>query len=178
MAARNIREFKPIRETILIPSATNTGSGLDPTSLGLTGNLDNFIVGALSAISSFMLTIQKTSDPARAKAQESKTARIPQNELMDLIVSCFKEYRFWHLKDLRARLRQPENYLRDTLEIVAENIKSGPQSGTWQIKSDFRNLLDRNSMPEDPSRFTAAGNEAGFEDAGVATDSTRLQPSI
>ncbi|MCJ1332291.1 hypothetical protein MMC10_008983 [Thelotrema lepadinum] len=123
---RNRQDLKPVRETILLPGLGIHGSGaLDPAALGPTGNLDNFI---------------KTAAPPKAKGQDNKTARIPQNELLDMITNCFKEYRYWHLKDLRDKLRQPETYLKQTLEIVAQQVKVGTHANTWQLKRELRDL--------------------------------------
>ena len=138
---RNRQDLKPVRETILLPGLGIHGSGaLDPAALGPTGNLDNFIVSLYTLVSILMLTIQKTAAPPKAKGQDNKTARIPQNELLDMITNCFKEYRYWHLKDLRDKLRQPETYLKQTLEIVAQQVKVGTHANTWQLKRELRDL--------------------------------------
>jgi transcription initiation factor TFIIF subunit beta len=57
---------------------------------------------------------------------------MPQNELLDLIYNCFKRYNYWPLKSLKAELNQPENYLKQTLEMVAQLVKAGPHANTWQ----------------------------------------------
>ncbi|PLB50742.1 hypothetical protein P170DRAFT_435925 [Aspergillus steynii IBT 23096] len=77
----------------------------------------------------------KTSKP---KAQENKTTRMPQNELLDLIYGCFREYRYWSFKDLKARLRQPEAYLKQTLELTAHLVKGGDFVNTWELKPEAR----------------------------------------
>ena len=69
---------------------------------------------------------------------------MPQNELLDLIMQCFREYKYWPLKALKDRLRQPEAYLKSTLENVAQLIRQGPFAMKWQLKPDMRvsNLAD------------------------------------
>lgn len=67
-----------------------------------------------------------------------KTARMPENELMDKLFESFREYNYWSMKALRARLEQPEAYLRETLEKVAVLAKSGPFSAHWSLRPEYR----------------------------------------
>ncbi|KAI9681197.1 MAG: hypothetical protein M1817_002479 [Caeruleum heppii] len=114
--------LKPKRETKFIEGVGATaGNLLAPGTLGSTGNFGKFI---------------KTSAPARAKAGEHKSARIPQNELLDLIYECFGRYSYWPFKALKNKLNQPEAYLKSTLEIVAELVKSGRFALTWTLKPE------------------------------------------
>ena len=70
--------------------------------------------------------------------REAKNARIAQNELLDLIFSCFSQFSYWHLKSLKAKLNQPEQYLRENLETVAELVKTGRFSNTWTLKPEYK----------------------------------------
>lgn len=63
---------------------------------------------------------------------------MPQNELLDLIFACFREYNYWSMKALRQRLRQPESYLRETLEKVADLAKSGRFAMHWTLKPESK----------------------------------------
>lgn len=63
---------------------------------------------------------------------------MPQNELLDLIYECFKEYTYWPLKSMVKQLNQPEAYLRQTLEMVAVMIRSGTYATKWQLKPEAR----------------------------------------
>src|SRR4051794_9266921 len=65
-----------------------------------------------------------------------KTARMPQNELLDRIFDCFRKYNYWSMKALRAELQQPEAYLRETLEKVAILAKSGRFATQWSLKPE------------------------------------------
>ena len=85
---------------------------------------------------------QKHTGPSRGKPQESKAARIPQNELLDLIYDCFKRYTYWPLKSLKAELNQPEAYLKQTLELVAHLVRQGPHAMTWQLKPESKLGVD------------------------------------
>lgn len=65
-----------------------------------------------------------------------KTARMPQNELLDRIFDCFRKYNYWSMKALRAELQQPEVYLKETLEKVAVLAKSGRFATNWSLKPE------------------------------------------
>ncbi|KAL3418644.1 transcription initiation factor IIF [Phlyctema vagabunda] len=90
-------------------------------------------VGASNAFGGFIKT---TGPAAGVKTQLHKTARMPQNELLDKIFECFRKYNYWSMKSLRNELRQPEAYLRETLEKVAVLAKSGPFATTWSLKEE------------------------------------------
>ena len=60
---------------------------------------------------------------------------MPENDLLDLLVAKFGQYRFWTLHNLKAKLRQPEAYLKQTLEKIAKNVKVGDMANTWTLKT-------------------------------------------
>lgn len=78
---------------------------------------------------------QSTSGPIKGRKKE-KAARMPQNELMDMIFDCFKDYKYWTLASLKQRLRQPEAFLKETLDKVATLTRSGPMTGKYQLKPE------------------------------------------
>jgi transcription initiation factor TFIIF subunit beta len=79
-----------------------------------------------------------------AKTQINKAARIPKNELIDLLHQCFDEYAFWPMKALKARTRQPEAYLKETLADIAALVKGGPFASTWKRTDVYnRNLANQ-----------------------------------
>lgn len=63
---------------------------------------------------------------------------MPENELLDKIFECFREYNYWSMKALRARLQQPEAYLRETLEKIAFLAKTGRFATQWSLKPENR----------------------------------------
>ena len=67
-----------------------------------------------------------------------KTARMPLNELIDLIYDAFKEYTYWPFKVLKDRVQQPEAYLRQTLEMIAFQAKTGTHMMEWQLKPEAK----------------------------------------
>ncbi|CAK7564023.1 MAG: hypothetical protein SEPTF4163_001906 [Sporothrix epigloea] len=82
--------------------------------------------------------IKTAQAPPKAKKVEVKTARMPENDLLDLIFNCFARFRFWSMRALRAEIPQPEIYLRHTLEKVADLHRSGRFSNNWELKSENR----------------------------------------
>ncbi|KAK6336317.1 hypothetical protein TWF696_001879 [Orbilia brochopaga] len=81
--------------------------------------------------------IQKPGNEKK-KTQENKATRMPRNELLDALFTCFSEYEFWTLKGLRERLNQPEAYLKETLESIATLLKTGPFALKWQLKPEYK----------------------------------------
>lgn len=63
---------------------------------------------------------------------------MPENDLLDLIFACFARFRFWSMRALRAEIPQPEIYLRQTLEKVADLHRSGRFANNWELKSENR----------------------------------------
>lgn len=78
---------------------------------------------------------QKNTKKARADA---KTARMPENELLDKIFQAFSTYNYWSMKALKAQIPQPEVYLRSTLERVATLNKTGRFANQWCLRDGFR----------------------------------------
>jgi transcription initiation factor TFIIF subunit beta len=72
---------------------------------------------------------------------ENKTTRMAENELFDQINRCFSEYTYWPMKALRHRLKQPEAYLRETLDKVAVLIRTGAFANNYSLKPEFKELL-------------------------------------
>lgn len=68
-------------------------------------------------------------------------ARMSLDALIDAISKCFQEYEYWSLKAFKAHLKQPESYLKETLESIATLHKRGPMSGKWQLKAETRNAM-------------------------------------
>ena len=132
-----LREQKkqPMRETRILTGMR----GAHPIQLG-SRNLNEFIVRFARFFHRYdrpLTTLQKPVGQQRPKQQDNKATRMPQNELLDLIQACFRRYKFWPMKALRAELQQPEAYLKSTLELVATLVRQGPHALTWRIKPEF-----------------------------------------
>lgn len=109
---------------------------------------------------------------------------MPQNELLDLIFDCFREYKYWPFKTLKARLRQPEAYLKQTLEMVAHLVKSGDFAMTWELKPEAKETSYANARAYgDAKEELPPVVDDNFEDmseddptaSGMATDPDDVQ---
>ncbi|KAJ5222878.1 uncharacterized protein N7469_009118 [Penicillium citrinum] len=117
-------------------------------------------------------TFVQATKPLKAKPQENKYTRMPQNELLDRIFACFREYQYWPFKALKARLMQPEAYLKQTLEMVAHLVKSGDFAMTWELKPEAQQT-NYAQMPHAVKAEMAPGDNIDSDDdpaSGMATD--------
>ncbi|KAL8993119.1 MAG: hypothetical protein Q9169_006586 [Polycauliona sp. 2 TL-2023] len=90
------------------------------------------------------------------KGQQLKAARIPKNELKDLIFGCFRKYTYWAIRNMRKTLDQPESYLKEVLEEVAMMARSGSYTNLWQLKPEYRE-----SSYDDINADVAPGEDLG-----------------
>ena len=95
---------------------------------------------------------------------------MPQNELLDLIMKCFREYKYWPLKALKDRLKQPEAYLKSTLENVAQLIRQGPFAMKWQLKPEMRLSSYADTEEFSDLKDEVAPELDGLSDAGEVGD--------
>lgn len=92
---------------------------------------------------------------------------MPENELLDALYDCFKKYRYWSMSALRTELYQPEQYLRQTLLKIAEQVKSGPFNNHWKLKETSNidlNALKGESAPQREGAETDAISSAQGSD--------------
>ncbi|KAL9638716.1 MAG: hypothetical protein Q9164_001389, partial [Protoblastenia rupestris] len=121
---RALLALRPKEKTkILNTIVPGGGSILNPGTTGPGGDFTNFI---------------NKANPLRRKGQLLKTARMPQNDLLDLIYQAFQEYTYWPFKVLKDRVQQPEAYLKSTLEMIAFQAKSGTHMLEWQLKPEAK----------------------------------------
>ncbi|KAL8911549.1 MAG: hypothetical protein Q9171_003313 [Xanthocarpia ochracea] len=99
----------------------------------------------------------KTAKPNAGKGHHLKAARIPRNELKDLIFGCFKKYKNWSIRTMRQALDQPEIYLKEVLEEVAVMARSGPFANTWQLRPEY----SLSSYDDVKAEIAPGGDDAG-----------------
>ncbi|KAK2740750.1 hypothetical protein FQN57_005982 [Myotisia sp. PD_48] len=152
---RALESLKPKRETKFIERVP--GKMLQPKSVA-AADRSNFI---------------QVAKPTKLRSQENKTARMPQNELLDLIYGCFRRHKYWPFKSLKAELKQPETYLKQTLEIVAHLVKTGDFAMTWELKPEARESNYADVMiakPDVAPTNIDEGSEAEPIASGIGTD--------
>lgn len=145
MAVRAQDQIKPKNTTQIIDRMTVTNNVVQAGSKQATEAFGNFIVSyklythAQQSGTNILLQqdtkAKKTTKQARADA---KTARMPENELLDRIFNSFSQYNYWSMKALKAAIPQPEVYLRSTLEKVATLNKTGRFANQWCLRDGFR----------------------------------------
>ncbi|KAK6584785.1 hypothetical protein PZA11_003009 [Diplocarpon coronariae] len=122
--------------------------------------------GSINAQNSFNTFIKTTSQTTKDRPQMMKTARMPQNELLDRIFDCFRKYNYWSMKALRSELQQPEVYLRETLEKIAVLAKSGRFATQWSLRPE--NKIDNYEAMGDVFAPTSEG--MGNDDSDLADE--------
>jgi transcription initiation factor TFIIF subunit beta len=142
LGQRTLDAMKPKRFTKFLNedlSALSSGF-IQPGTIHAQNTFTDFIVCILVWFSGIVSnTLQKTKNPSSGpRPQLTKTARMPENELMDRIFGCFRRYNYWSMKALRAELQQPEAYLREVLERVAVLAKSGRFATQWSLKQEYK----------------------------------------
>lgn len=95
--------------------------------------------------------------PKAASGQFERAARIPKNELLDMLFKLFKIQTHWAMKVLRERTKQPLDYLKETLEDIAVLHKSGPHTNTWSLQDSYAQQF---GLPPDASIM--AGSSANI----------------
>ena len=89
----------------------------------------------LSTFNAFGLSSRPST---KKKAPKEKAVRMPQEELLDALDRCFRRYSYWSLKALRNELKQPEAYIKQTLEQIAVLVRSGDFAMNYKLKDEYK----------------------------------------
>ncbi|PWN49657.1 hypothetical protein IE53DRAFT_380373 [Violaceomyces palustris] len=139
---------------------------LDDSDAGRTNMLVAGVGGLGGAKSRFSTVMaQQKARPSGSGTSggggTEKFARMPKNELLDLLFSLFEKWSYWSLKKLRGETQQPESYLRETLLGIADLHKRGPYVGNWSLKPEYRNMRKEE---EEKERIEAEAKEKERKD--------------
>lgn len=121
--------------------------------------------GNLGAFNAFGLSSRPS---AKKKAPKEKAVRIPQGELLDALDKCFRRYKYWSLKALRNELKQPEAYIKQTLEQIAVLVRSGDFSMTYMLKPEY---TAQNAIKDEDVKQEHVEVGSDLEEGGSATGS-------
>ena len=90
---------------------------------------------------------------------------MPQDQLLDALFEAFKEFQYWPLGSLKSRLRQPESYLKETLDKIAVLIKGGRYNLTYALRPEATEgkYLEFNNVKAEAAPEVADG--LGFDGA-------------
>lgn len=98
---------------------------------------------------------------APVKKQDNKAARIPKNELIDMLHRLFDQYAYYPMKELKVRTRQPEAYLKETLLEIANLVKTGPFASCWKRHNEYNTAALAQVQDKPPE---ADGDDDGLDD--------------
>ncbi|WFD31813.1 DNA helicase [Malassezia sp. CBS 17886] len=113
------------------------------------------------------LVMQATQ--ARTKQAPEKFARMPRNELLDLLFQLFDRYKHWSLKRLREETQQPYVYLREVLLSIADQHHNGPYAGSWSLKREYSEA-QRNAAAAQSTENASAAGPSSKPDGGDMDD--------
>lgn len=74
--------------------------------------------------------------------KDGRAIRMPQKDLLNLLFRLFEEFEYWTIKGLKERTKQPETYLKECLESIANLIKKGPYSSKYSLKLEYKKIKD------------------------------------
>ena len=61
-----------------------------------------------------------------------------RTELTNRLFTLFREKPYWGIRALRAVVEQPEGWIREVLEDIADLIRDGQYSGLYRLKDIWR----------------------------------------
>lgn len=153
MKARNLAANTPKRTIERIGDVIPGGrGGVNMLSSGVTS-------------SSFSGLVK--SKPKPAKGTFERFARMPKNQLLDILFSLFAEKPHWSAKDLRSRTEQPEAYLKEVLAGIADLHRSGEFNGLYELKPNYKEQIKSDPSGAASIAAAALGNadvDMGGED--------------
>ncbi|KAI0058766.1 transcription initiation factor IIF, beta subunit [Artomyces pyxidatus] len=117
--------------------------------------------GSINRLSSGINTAQGFGDHIMTKSKPVKgaferMARMPRNQLLDMLFSLYREREQWPIKLLREKTQQPEVYLKEVLNEIAVLHRSGEFNGTWELKPSFKEEgIKGENVPESSETWKA-----------------------
>ena len=96
----------------------------------------------LATFSSFGMSARPGGN--KKKVPKEKAVRISQEALLDAIYQCFRRFRYWSLKALRNELKQPEAYIKQTLESIATLVRSGDFAMNYVLRPEYAGMANIN----------------------------------
>lgn len=134
MRQRNKVAAEPIRKVQVISSGSSL---LRPGTVG----------SSTSVRGGPMFNDFLTRKPQKGPSGEIyKAARMPRNELLDILFNNFENYPYWSLKGLREQTKQPEQYLKEVLSDIAILNKKGPYNAMYELKPEYKKAKGTSSM--------------------------------
>ena len=112
------------------------------------------------------------STKQKKKKQQEKAVRISQEELLDALHNCFREFRYWSLRALKQRLKQPEAYIKTVVEMIATLVRSGPFAMNYKLKPEYESSVnvDTKAAKEEAAEERESDDDIKDEDGDDLED--------
>ena len=92
-------------------------------------------------------TLTSRVGAGRKPPPKEKAVRMSQQDLLDRIYQCFRKYKYWPLKALKYELKQPETFIKQTLDSIAVLVRSGDFAMNYKLKDEYEAVA--NIKPEE-----------------------------
>lgn len=129
--------------TITANTPKRSAKIMDEAEAGGVGRMNRLGSGMATPSSAFSNLVKPKPKPA--KGTYERFARIPRNQLLDMLFALYRERPRWSAKDLRSRTEQPEAYLKEVLNGIADLHRSGEFNGMYELKPNFRDSVKTES---------------------------------
>ncbi|GAA5824795.1 hypothetical protein JCM11251_005346 [Rhodosporidiobolus azoricus] len=126
----------------------------------------------LSGVKGRVATFANTSSRGKAATSTARYARIPKNELLDLLFTHFSTAPYWSLRSLNDHVKQPQVYLKEVLSEIATLVPKGPYAQMYALKPEFKQGDDGGS-----GASTSAG-DGGATRAAVKQEASSILGNV
>ncbi|GAA6030793.1 hypothetical protein JCM8097_008878 [Rhodosporidiobolus ruineniae] len=92
----------------------------------------------MAGVKGRVATFTNTSSRGPASTSTARYARIPKNELLDLLFTHFSSAPYWSLRALNDHVKQPQVYLKEVLGEIATLVPKGPYAQMYALKPEFK----------------------------------------
>ncbi|KAJ1914282.1 hypothetical protein H4219_004866 [Mycoemilia scoparia] len=113
------------------------------------------------------------STKQQKKQKEAKYARMPREELRDLLFSVFEDYQYWSMKGLIEYTKQPQQFLREVLLEIAELNRDGSFASLYSLKQEYLSQHQAKGgsiAPTNEASSSAAAGGGGGSRANSTSD--------
>jgi len=134
-----------------------------------TTGIDRDMHNQVAVNQRFTNFVQTGKAGPKKRTQQDKAVRVSEPELLDLLVSCFSRFAYWSLQSLRAELKQPEAFIKSTLEKVGEFVKSGRFANHYKLSDVYAETM-RERLGDRVKQEAGQVDQAQLEEGDVEED--------
>jgi len=127
---------------------------------GGTGALNKLSSGTAQPTSfdKFVKTVKKSGK------EFERFARIPRDQLLDILFGLFEQRSSWSFKDLRTRTEQPGEYLKEILALIATLHRSGELNGQYTLLDNYKATQNQDAIKREESIQMQTMNDKGGDE--------------